>query len=52
MKILVVITLVIAIGVAGYEGVVWLGKSDLAPVIIALAVAIMFQSAYSLTRKG
>lgn len=52
MKVLAIISLIIAIGVAGYEGVVWLGKSDLAPVIIALAVAIIFQSAYALTGKG
>lgn len=51
MKVLAVISLIIAIGVAGYEGVVWLGKSSLAPVIIALAVAIIFQSAYALTRR-
>lgn len=51
MKALAIIALVIAIGVAGYEATMWLGKSDLAPIIIALAVAIMFQSAYSLTRK-
>jgi hypothetical protein len=51
MKALAVISLAIATGVAIYEGTMWFGKSDLAIVIIALAVAIMFQSAYSLTKK-
>ena len=51
MKALAVISLAIAIGVAVYEGTMWFGKSDLAVVIIALAVAIMFQSAYALTKK-
>lgn len=51
MKALVIIALAIGIGIAGYETVRWLGKSDLAFVIIALAVAIIFQSAYSLVRK-
>lgn len=51
MKTLPIIALCIAIGIAGYEGTVWLGKTGLAPVIIALAVAIIFQSAYSLTKK-
>jgi len=51
MKALAVISLAIAIGIAGYEAVNWLGKSSLSPVIIALAVAIIFQSAYSLTKK-
>jgi hypothetical protein len=46
MKALPIISLAIAIGIAGYEAVVWLGKTGLAPVIIALAVAIMLQSAY------
>jgi hypothetical protein len=51
MKALAIISLAIAIGVAGYETTKWFGKSDLAVVIIALAVAIMFQAAYSLVRK-
>jgi len=51
MKVLAIISLAIAIGVAIYEAAMWLGKSDLAVVIIALAVAIIFQSAYSLTKK-
>jgi len=51
MKALAVTSLAIAIGVAIYEGTMWFGKTGLAPVIIALAVAIMFQSAYSLARK-
>jgi len=51
MKALAVISLAIAIGVAIYEGTMWFGKSSLSPVIIALAVAIIFQSAYSLTKK-
>ncbi len=51
MKALPIISLAIAIGIAGYEATMWLGKSDLAFVIIALAVAIIFQSAYSLVRK-
>lgn len=46
MKVLPIIALIIAIGIAGYEGAVWWGKSGLAPVIIALAVAMMFLSAY------
>ena len=41
----------IAIGVAVYEGVVWWGKSSLAPVLIALAVAMVCQSAYLISIK-
>lgn len=51
MKALAVISLAIAIGVAVYEGTMWFGKTSLAPVIIALAVAIIFQSAYAITKK-
>lgn len=50
MKALAIISLAIAIGVAGYE-TTWLGKSELAFVIIALAVAIMFQAVYALTKR-
>jgi len=51
MKALPIIALAIAIGIAGYEGTVWLGKTGLAPVIIALAIAIMFLAGYQLTRE-
>ncbi len=51
MKALAIIALLIAVGVTGYEGIVWWGKSSLAPVLIALSVAIVLQSAYALTLK-
>jgi hypothetical protein len=51
MKVLPIIALCIAIGIAGYEGTMWLGKTSLAPVIIALAVAIMLQSAYAFAKR-
>lgn len=44
MKILAIIALVIAIGIAGYEAT-WFGRSSLAPVIFALAVALILQAA-------
>lgn len=50
MKVLPIISLIIAIGIAGYEGTMWLGKTSLAPVIIALAVSMILQSAYLLQR--
>ena len=51
MKVLAIISLAIAIGVASYEATMWLGKSDLAVVITALAVAIILQSSYALVKK-
>ena len=51
MKVLGWIPLVMGIGIAMYEGVTWYGRSELAPVLIALAIAIVFQSAYSLAKK-
>ena len=51
MKALAWISLAMGIGIAIYEGVIWYGKSELAPVIIALAIAITLQSAYSVFRK-
>lgn len=50
MKALAIVSLIIAIGIAGYEAT-WFGKSSLAPVLFALAVAIIFQAAYALTIK-
>ena len=51
MKVLAIISLAIAIGVASYEATMWLGKSDLAVVITAIAVAIILQSSYALVKK-
>jgi len=45
MKMLPIISLIIAFGIAGYE-VSWFGKSSLAPVIFGLAVALILQAIY------
>lgn len=50
MKALAVVSLIIAIGVAIYE-VTWFGKSSLAPVIFALAVALILQAAYLIQKE-
>jgi len=39
------------VGIAIYEGAIWYGRSDLAPVIIALAIAIALQSVYLVLKK-
>lgn len=50
MKALVVISLITAIGIAGYE-ISWFGKSSLAPVIFGIAVALILQATYLLQKS-
>lgn len=51
MKVFAWIPLAMGVGIAIYEGAVWYGKTDLAVVIIALAIAVSLQSVYMLTKK-
>lgn len=50
MKFLLWISLIIAIVIAFYELIAWADESSLAWVIIALALAVVFQAVYLLAK--
>jgi hypothetical protein len=52
MKAFAWIALAMGFGIAIYEGATWYGKSELAPVLIAICIAIGFLGIGMVLHKG